>query len=420
MTSKKNSSFIDELNAELGEDASSPEEAKKSPDDFSKMLAQSFSKPSKKLSVGDKIRGKILVLGREDVFVTTGTQTDGSVKRVEILDADGSCPYKEGDFIELFVTLVKRDEIRLSKKASGKHLAADLEDAFDQMLAIPGRVVEVCKGGVRVNIKGVIAFCPISQLDTKHVEDGSEYVGKSLEFRITQFSEGGKNVVVSRKKLLLEEQEVGSASFLDEHQDGAIVPGRVSRLEKFGAFVELVPGVDGLVHISEIAWSRIGDPSEILQPGQEVNVKILRRELVNGRMKIALSIKQALPKETVVPGAATPVSANDPWSKLTVGQVVTGKVNRKEPYGLFIELEPGITGLLHQSKTTEQSDFKYEKIRVKDSITVRIDEIKREERRISLGLPRDAGEDDWREHQQVAGSFGSLGDQLKNAFSKKK
>ena len=442
MSHRKNTQFIDDLNAELNADGdhaakeASEDAAEdgagakaKKEEDFASLLGESLRKMSKKLSVGDKIRGKILVLGKEDVFVSTGTQHDGVIHRRDLLDENGNCPYRVDDVIELYVTQVRGSDIRLSKRATDKNVAGDLEDAFDMMLPIQGRIAEVCKGGVRVNIKGKLAFCPISQIDVKHVESAEEYVGKSFEFRITQFSEGGRNIVVSRRKLLEEERELNAASFLEENKDGDIVQGRVARLEKFGAFVELAPGIDGLVHISEIAWSRIGDPSEILQVGQAVTVKILKRELLNGRMKLSLSIKQATENQAKAGGTGDTASgsegtaggASDTWAKYSVGQIVSGKVNRKELYGLFVQLEPGITGLLHKSKAIEHPDFHFEKLKVGDSVTVQIGEIRKEDRRISLDVPRDPNEDDWRNHTpQAQTSFGTLGDQLKAALEKKK
>jgi small subunit ribosomal protein S1 len=430
MSQKKNSDFIDEFNDAYSEGDLEGENSGGGSDEFAKMLGESFKGTSKKLKVGDRVRGKILVIGREEIYVSTGTPSDGAVARRDLLDAEGNLPYKLDDEIDLFVTQVRGTEIRLSKNATDRNRAEDLEAAYTQKLPIPGRIVEVCKGGVRVNIKGKLAFCPISQIDSAHVENAEDYVGKSFDFRITQFAEGGRNIVVSRKKLLVEEREIGTASFLEETKDGAIVEGKVVRLEPFGAFVELAPGVDGLVHISEIAWSRIGDPSEILALGQTVTVKLLRREVVDGRAKISLSIKQVSERPAAAataPGAEKGDGAlpkSDPWAKFTIGQLITGKVNRKELYGCFVELEPGVTGLLHKSRTLDQSDFRFEKVKVGDAIAVQIAEIRAGERQISLGLPRDAGEEDWKKHQAAAAattsSFGTLGDRMQAALAKKK
>jgi len=423
MTNQKSGKpSLDYLNEFMSEDDVDLDEApkKSSDDNFASMFNESTKGETKKLRVGDKIRGKILNLGSAEVFITTGTLHDGILQRSELLDADGNCPYKVGDITEVYVTMVKKDEIRLSKTSTDRNLAEDIKSAFENNQPIPGRIVEECKGGVRVNIKGKIAFCPISQIDSKHIENAAEYIGKSFDFKITEISEGGKNIVVSRRKLLDAEREVGTSHFLSETKDGDITTGRVTRFEPFGAFIELAPGVDGLVHISEIAWSRIGAPSEVLTLGQTVTVKLLKRELVNGKAKISLSIKQVTPKEEK---AVEPVVAkDDPWAKLTVGQAFTGKVNRKEPYGLFIQLEPGLTGLLHKSRTENSKDFHFEKVRVNDSIAVQIVEIKMGERQIALGLPGDGSENDWKTmyKSDANASMGTLADRMGAHLVKKK
>lgn len=394
---------------------------KKGESDFGALLSESLKSNEKKLRVGDKIRGKILNLGSEEVFVTTGTRHDGVMSRRELLDAEGNCAYQVGDYTEVYVTMVKGSEIRLSKFPTDRNMAEDLKSAYESNLPIQGRIVEVCKGGVRVNIKGKMAFCPISQIDSKHVENAEEYVGKSLEFKITEISEGGKNIVVSRRKLLDAEREVGTASFLAETKDGDAATGRVTRLENFGAFVELAPGVEGLVHISEIAWSRIGHPSDVLIPGQTVKVVVLKREVMNGKAKISLSIKQATPRE--VSDIEKPASKkNEALSKYTVGQVLQGKVNRKEPYGLFVELEQGLSGLLHKSRASDTKEFQFDKVRVNDQITVQIVEIKTSERQIALSLPRDDSEDEWKSsYQSNAGaSLGTLGSKMAGLLAAKK
>jgi small subunit ribosomal protein S1 len=427
MSNRKNTQFIDELNAELGaENEAEAEKPAEDKEDFAKLLGESLKGSSRKLSVGDRIKGKILVVGREDVFVSTGTQNDGVLAKLELLDEQGNCPFKKDDLIDVYVTLVRGNEIRLSRNPTDKNLAEDLEDAFDMMLPVQGRVVEVCKGGVRVNMKGKLAFCPISQLDSRRVETPEEYVGRSLEFKITQFSEGGRNIVVSRRKLLEEQNEESAGSFLEENVDGMIVEGKVARLEKFGAFVEVAAGLEGLVHISEIAWSRIGDPAEVLTVGQDVTVKILKRETVGGKVRIALSIKQASERPALSPSEAADPSAPaapDPWSKFSIGQVLTGKVTRKELYGLFVQLEPGVVGLLHKSRALDRPEFHFDKLKVGDDVTVAIGELKRDERRISLDVPRDDNAEEWQAHQkkqETATSFGTLGDKLKAAMAKKK
>ncbi len=418
--SKANTDYMNDFNS--GTDEEFEQSVQKSEEDFGSLLSESFKNQSKRLKVGDKIRGKILNLGSEEVFVTTGTRHEGIVQRKEFFDEEGKALFQVGDTVDLFVTLVKGSEIRLSRNPTDRNLAEDLKQAFDQDRPIQGRVVEVCKGGVRVNIKGKLAFCPISQLDSARVESGEEFIGRSLEFKITEFSEGGKNIVVSRRKLLDVERETGMTSFLADTQDGAVVSGKVTRLETFGAFVELAPGVEGLVHISEIAWSRIGAPSEVLTPGQEVQVKLLKREVLNGRAKISLSIKQVNPREEAEVKKGERAPREDLSSKISIGQLFDGKVTRKEVYGVFVQLEPGLNGLLHKSRIGDSKEIQFEKLRVNDTIRVQVVEVKGAERQISLGLPGVAGEDDWRLDYKTdsAASLGTLGSKFAAALQKKK
>lgn len=414
------------------------------------MLEESFKKKPKRFSVGDKVKGEVLVVGKEDVFVSIGSagqSRDGIVPRRELSDAQGACKHKVGDILDLYVTVVRGNDVFLSPNPTSKNLADDLEDAFDMMLAVEGRVAEVCKGGFRVSIMGKLAFCPVSQMDLKFVEQPEEYVGKRFEFKITQFSEGGRNIVVSRRKLLEEQQELSAATFSQDRKVGDVIPGRVSRLEKFGAFVEIAPGVDGLLHVSELAWSRVGDPSEVVQPGQELSVKIIKIEGGGGeKLKISLSLKQVegrpdAPAEGREAGSASnssntsgPSDPSHSWmqiaQKYPVGSVVQGKVERKASYGLFVSLEGNITGLLPKSKAAENPDFPFAKLKIGDSVKVQISEVRASERRISLSPPgEDNGDADWKTFsaQNTAtksGSLGTLGgswgDQLKASLAKGK
>lgn len=394
--------------------ASSGDEAA---EDFSALLGESLEASETAYAAGDRMRAEILAVGREDVRVALGPGREGVVAAAEFRDAAGLCSVRAGESVDLFVTSVRPNEIRLSKNPTDKNLAQDLKEAFERRRPVEGRVVETCKGGFRVSVKGKTAFCPISQMDTKRTETGAEFVGKTFVFGITEFSEDGRNIVVSRRKLLEEDQARAADAFLKANPDGSVAAGTVVRLEKFGAFVELVPGVEGLLHVSEVAWSRIESPSELLHVGQPVSLKILKRETVDGRLKISLSLKQV----TERPASPAAPAVQDPWSKYAAGQVVTGKITRKEPYGLFVQLEPGIVGLLHQSKTSERPEFHLEKQRVGGEISVQVAEVKLGERRISLELPRDPGEDDWKRHQQAGdASSGRLGEALRAALEKKK
>ena len=387
-----------------------------STEDFSALLGESLQAAEKTFEPGDKVRGELLAVGREDSQVALGPGREGVVATADFRDAEGGVSVKAGDVLDLFVTSVRHNQIRLSINPTDKNIAQDLKEAFDLKRPVEGRVVEVCKGGLRVSVNGKSAFCPISQLDTKRVETGAEFVGKTFVFVLTEFGEDGRNVVVSRRKLLEEEQARASDAFLAANPDGAVVSGKVVRLEKFGAFVELVPGVEGLLHVSEVAWSRVESPADILSAGQTVTVKILKRETVDGRLKISLSLKQVT--ERPATPAAPPVV--DPWSKYAAGQVVEGKITRKEPYGLFVQLEPGVVGLLHHSKTEDAPDFQFDRQKVGEPISVQVAEVKLSERRISLELPRDVGAEEWRRRQEESGPPSPMAEMFKAALEKKK
>jgi small subunit ribosomal protein S1 len=379
-------------------------------DEFSKLYDDSLEAADKTVAMGDRVKAEILALSGEDAIVALGPGKEGVVASGELAGR------KTGESVDLFVTSVRPSEIRLSVNPTDKNIAQDLQAAFESRRPVEGRVVETCKGGVRVSVRGKSAFCPISQLDLKRVETGAEFVGKTLAFRITEWGEEGRNVVLSRRKLLEEELARAVAEFFAKNPEGSVVAGTVARLEKFGAFIELLPGVEGLAHVSELAWSRVESPADLLTVGQSVAAKILKRETVEGRLKIALSLKQATEK----PAAAPAVAVVDPWAKYAAGQVLQGKITRKEPYGLFVQLEPGVVGLLHQSKTSERADFRLDKQRVGDLIQVQIGEVKLAERRISLELPRDPGEDDWKNHQESGEApTSAFAEQFKAALAKK-
>lgn len=380
---------------------------------FEALFEQSEAQMGRSLKVGDSFSGEILSIGKEEAFVASGTPVDAMIHTRDLMDENKNMLFKTGDVIDCVVIATKGGELRAARK--GSKAAADtdsLEDAYDMELPVEGRVTEVVNGGLRVQIQGKTAFCPISQIDSRFVQDASEYVGKKFEFLITQMDK--RNMVVSRRRLLDLQKAENEGTFMLKHQEGAILEGRVVRLERFGAFVELEAGIEGLIHISELAWSKIHHPQEVLSVGQTVAVKLLKLEELDGKLKISLSLKQA-------------DGEGNPWmtvgQRFPVGTVVNGTVEKKEPFGLFVNLAPGITGLLPKSKWREALDAtQFENKKRGDEITVQIDELRFEEKRISLGLPREQEDLSWKSHtntQQSAG-FGSLGDALKGLNIKPK
>lgn len=339
------------------------------------------------IRVGDSVEGEIISIGMDAVFVNTGTKIDGSVDKAELIDKDGNLPYRVGDVIALYVVSMDENEIRLSKALSGVGGISLLRDAFQSRVPIEGKVLASIKGGFQIEILKQRAFCPVSQMDTAYVQQPEDYVGQVFSFLITRFEENGKNIVVSRRDLLLEEQEKAKAEFLENLSVDQTLDGRISRVVPFGLFVELAAGVEGMVHLSELGWSRVEHPEDFYAPGDRVTVRVIdiRSDEASGKPRIALSIKQM---------------TQDPWmsvqDQFKEGQKIRGKVTRLTKFGAFVEIAPGIEGLVHISEMsyTRRVLKPSEIVEVNDETEVMIKEIKPDTRRISLSI-RDAEGDPW-------------------------
>ena len=339
------------------------------------------------IQVGDRIRGEIISIGRDAVYMDTGTKIDGVVEKPELLDENGEMPFSAGDIIELYVVAMTESEVRLSKALSGIGGIEHLREAYHNKVPVEGKVQETCKGGFRIEILQQRAFCPISQIDINYVETPEDFVGQAFEFLVSRFEENGRNIVVSRRALLEKELEKTRAAFYETLKTGETYTGKVSRIMPFGAFVELVPGVEGMVHISELSWSRLEKPEDLVASGDTLTVRVIKIEESDrkGQKKIGLSAKQAL---------------GDPWetveSKFSVGSRVTGKVTRCMKFGAFVEIAPGIEGLVHISEMsyTKRVLHPADEVSPGQNVSVMIKEIDTEKRRISLSL-KDAEGDPW-------------------------
>lgn len=386
--------------------------SKHNDNNFAAMFESESGGVGQKLFVGQKFFGELLSINKEESFVSTPSTQDAMILNADLLDADKNLKYKVGDKIEVVVVNTKGGEIRVSRVGSKKasNDLDSLEDAYDMEMPVEGRVTEVCNGGFRVQIQNKTAFCPVSQMDYKVGTDHQAYVDKKYEFLITQFDAKARNIVVSRRKLLDLQKVENEGEFMTKFKAGDIVEGTVNRFEKFGAFIGLGGGVEGLCHISEIGWSRLADPSEVLSLGQTVQVKILDIAEIDTRLKISLSVKAA-------------GGEGDPWMKVPemfpVGSSHEGTVEKKEQYGLFVNIGPGVTGLLPRSKWRDHIEAAgFENKKKGDKIKVQIDEILFEQKRISLGVQGGGEDQSWRE-VNVAKSgfstnkFGNLSDMLK-------
>lgn len=354
---------------------------------FAAMLEASASENQAALRVGDKIRGAIIAETKDSVFIDAGAKIDGVADKAGLLDENGEFPYKVGDELELFVVKVAGGEIKLSRHISGDGGLALLQDAWEKGIPVQGKVKGTCKGGFNVQVMGRRAFCPISQIDTQYVEDPEPYVGEEYSFQITTFEESGRNVVVSRRKLLEAEQQEAAEQFQQDVAPGAVMDGKVVRIKPFGVFVELVPGVEGMVHVSELGWTRVAEPRDVVTEGEILSVKVLSVEPDPKRkgLRIALSAKQA---------------QADPWEgvaqRFAPGDVVEGTVIRLAPFGAFVELMPGVEGLVHISELsyTRRVHKPEEVVQPGDRVEVTVKDVDEAQRRIGLSL-REAQGDPW-------------------------
>ena len=305
-------------------------------EDFAAMFEASVK--AKRVSKGQTIEGTIVAIGPEVAFVDVGGKGEATIEIEELRDAEGNLEVAVGDRVQAIVVSTVGGLTLSRRLARGAATARQLEDAFHTGLPVQGKVERAVKGGYEVRIARQRAFCPISQIDMLRT-DPSAHEGQVYEFRIIEYKEGGKNLVVSRRALLEEEQRASAVAVRQSIVVGAVMTGRVTSVREFGAFVDLGGGVQGLLHVSEMGWSRVSDTSQIARPGEEITVKVLRVD--DDRQKISLGLKQL---------------TADPWSSVPatyeIGQVRTGRVTRLADFGAFVELEPGIEGLAHASTFT--------------------------------------------------------------------
>jgi small subunit ribosomal protein S1 len=307
---------------------SDPEE-----EDFAAMLEASLQ--MRRLEKGELVEGTIVAIGPEAALVDVGGKGEAVINVEELKNAEGDIEVAVGDPIQAMV-MSTAGGVTLSRRLAGS-VASDqeFEDAFHSGLPVQGKVEREVKGGYEVRLGRHRAFCPISQIDVSGA-DASAHAGNVYQVRIIEYKDGGSNIVVSRRALLEEEQRASAAAVREKIVPGAVLTGRVTSIRDFGAFVDLGAGVQGLAHISEMSWSRVSSPSEIVKQGEEITVKVLRVD--EDKQRISLGLKQL---------------SEDPWSKAgkkyEVSQRRPGRVTRVAEFGAFVELEPGIEALAHAS-----------------------------------------------------------------------
>jgi len=327
------------------------------PQDFGQILAEFEGDAPKSAApaVGQKVKGKVLSITEEWAFLDLGGKAEGRIDAADLKDAEGNPTVKEGDTLEATVTgtdpetgalLLRRKTGGGKGKRAAAEVPLEIRQAHEAGLPIEGLVTGLNKGGAEVQVFGMRAFCPLSQLDLRYVENPQQFVGQKLLFKVNRLEEGnrggrGPNIVLSRRQLLEEEQQARAAETREKLQVGAVLTGRVTSLTTYGAFIDL-GGIEGMLHVSEIGHSRTTHPQDVFTVGQEVEVQVIKIEQGKDEKRperISLS-RRAL--------------ESDPWqdaaSRFPEGTEATGRVMRLETFGAFVELAPGLEGLVHISE----------------------------------------------------------------------
>lgn len=335
-----------------------------------------------KLVPGQEIKTTVVAVNGDTIFVDLSAKSEGVVDAAEFTDENGVCSVKAGDTLKLFFMGEVRGELQFTSKIKGENAGTEmLEKAFASHIPVEGLVEKEIKGGYEIKIGGNRAFCPFSQMGGRRKDDNQVIVGKNLPFIITEYKEGGKNILVSNRAVLEEQRAEHIVTLSKKITDGAIVEGTVKSLQTFGAFVD-VDGFQTLLPISEISFERVSNPGEILSVGQKITAKVLKADWAHERVSISM---KAL--------------AENPWDSITKkckpGDKFNGTISRITDFGLFITIDKGIDGLVHVSalKDVDKNTNLKKKFNAGDTFSVVVKEIDAENKRISL-IPATSVEQD--------------------------
>lgn len=327
---------------------------------------------------GDLVSGTVVRIERDEVLVDIGYKSEGVIPARELSirkDANTADLVEYGEQIEALVLQMEDKEGRLilsKKRAEYERAWVKVEQMFESGETVVGEVIEVVKGGLIVDI-GLRGFLPASLVDLRRVKDLQSFRGEQIEARIIEMDRNRNNVVLSRRVILEEGRKADRGEILSKLQKGMILPGHVSSVVDFGAFVDL-GGIDGLVHISELSWSHVNHPSEVVKVGDPVNVQVLEVDMQ--RERISLGLKQ---------------TTEDPWKQLVenfpVDAIVEGRVTKLVPFGIFVELGDGVEGLVHISEMAQGHVETPDQVcAVGDTVQVKVMAVESDRRRISLSM----------------------------------
>jgi small subunit ribosomal protein S1 len=386
---------------------------------FASLFEESNKKTGRWLEPGQKLTGRVLKIGTEWIFMDTGQKGEGVIERKEFLDIDGNLTVSEGDSIAAYFLSSNHGEMRFTTRIGGcASGSTQLEQAWQAGVPVEGVVEKEIKGGYEIKLGGTArAFCPYSQIALRRVENPEALIGTRLTFQISEYAENGRNIIVSRRAMLEEEQRQLKETAHAAVSEGMTVTGTVISLQDYGAFID-IGGLEGLLPISEVGWSRIKDIREVLSVGQQL--KVVVKSIDRDKERISLSIKDTL---------------TDPWEQVSAkypeGSFHSGTVARLDTFGAFVTLSDGIDGLLHISKlgSGKRINHPREVVKEGEQLEVKIESIDRANRRISLALAgpaRAAAEEEatLAEFRQQADDapkgMGTLGDMLRNRSQQRK
>ncbi|MEA2292058.1 MAG: small subunit ribosomal protein [Solirubrobacteraceae bacterium] len=349
---------------------------------------------------GDVVTGKVVRIDKDEVLIDIGYKSEGVIPQHELSIRKSVDPSEEveiGEEVDALV-LTKEDQdgrlILSKKRARFERAWRRIEAAAESGEPVIGAVIEVVKGGLIVDL-GVRGFLPASLVDIRRVPNLDEYLGQNIQSKVIELNRSRNNVVLSRRAVLEEERKEQRQAILERLQPGLIIEGQISNIVDFGAFVDL-DGIDGLIHISELSWSHVNHPSEILSIGDTVQVKVL--DIDRDRQRISLGLKQ---------------TQEDPWQRVvdtySVGDELEGTVTKVVAFGAFVEIMDGVEGLVHISELAQQHvENPREIVQPGDNIRVKILEIDSERRRLSLSIKR--VEDQVLPRRELTGDAGDLDD----------
>jgi len=384
---------------------------------FAELLQQSSLKPVR-FSPGQKVSARIVKISPEWVFLDLGGKSEGYLERKELLDEEGNLTANEGDAIQAYFLSTTDSDLRFTTKISGgEALRHHLEEAWESGIPVEGSVEKEIKGGFEIKIAGDLrGFCPFSQMGLQRAGNPTDLIGRHLPFRITQYDERGRNIVLSHRSILEEERQLLKEALKGSLREGMTVTGTITSVRSFGAFVS-VGAAEGLIPISEIAWDRVEDVHDRLEVGQEVEVVAVSLDWDKDRL--SFSLKRALP---------------DPWNSIETdfpeGSRHQGTVVRLMDFGAFVSLAPGVDGLLHISKLGSGKRINHPRDVVSKGLAleVKIDSVDKANKRLSLSLAASEqaeaqreGEEDYTKFlRERSDSMGTLADLLKGKRPEKK